>query len=248
MNKLRTLDMALLALLFALPASAQKDNDDFLMRSCIGVEKKIDRFSVKGEVQYRLRDNWRNAEKWSVGLILGYKLTDWLKFNLGYEYSDGHEQKYSYNDDGTPSKYAKFWRPRHSVKTDLTASVKTGRWKFSLRERWEYNYKPDKDLEGRYDIAQGAFDGVAKTYEGSTVNKLRSRIKVEYDIETVPLTPYVYGELTNRWYTDRERAVAGVVWDINKHTSLDLYYLFQHNRSSEYMNEQALGVTVGFEL
>lgn len=233
MMKVRKLSLLLL-LAFPLTISAQEDTNDFGLWTGFSAEKKLNKqWTVNAEAEYRLRDDWGSTDRWSVGLSVDYRIIKGLKASAGYEYIDDHEQKYTWHTDGTPNKYAKYWRPRHRVHVDLAGSLNAGRWKFTLRERWQYSYKPEKILEGRYDFDKDRNDGKQKIYGGKAANILRSRLKAEYNIRHTPLTPYAYAEIYNRWYLSRERVAAGLEWEINKHMQLDTYYLFQHNKDDD---------------
>ena len=108
-------------------------------------------------------------------------------------------------------------------------STDVGRWSFSLRERWQYTYRPEKTTT-RYDFDNAKWEDT--TVKGNAGSVLRSRIQAEYDIPLCTWTPYASVELYNAWSVEKVRYTLGADWKINKKNSFSIYYRFQDNRGS----------------
>ncbi len=232
--------IATLLLATTLTASAQqqpKTSDDFGVWSSITAEKKLSKkASIDIEAEYRTTDNAGQNSRWSIGLGGEYKLAKWLKAGAGYTFMYDHTEKYTFHDDdpekanyGKPNKYAAFWGPRHRVFADLTAAAGLGDWKISLRERWQYTYRPEKTTAQRYDFDDDEWDGTQKTYSGKGKNVLRSRLQVAYDKKGLDVEPYASVELYNAWNVEKMRYTIGLDWTFLKGQKLGIYYRYQDN-------------------
>ena len=77
----------------------------------------------------------------------------------------------------------------------------TGTYKFqnnlrlSLRERWQYTYRPEKTVT-RWDFDNSWWEDKVRLGKGK--NQLRSRLQLEYDKKKALLTPYASVELPNK--------------------------------------------------
>ncbi len=225
MKKARLLIVAM-ALAVVAPTYAQKDD----LGAWIGakVDKKLsNRWEVSLGAEYRLNDELSSPDRLSIGVSAKYKVTDWLKASLNYDYLHSHEQKAP--SDGGKYLYNSYWYPRHRIQTDLTASTKIGRFKLSLRERWMYTYRPSFERD-RMNIEVGDSDyGTIshKDKSGKGENVLRSRLNVQYDIRKSKFTPYISAELFNAWAVQKVRYSAGTEYKIDKKNAVKLYYLFE---------------------
>lgn len=251
-----------LLLAASLTANAQqqpKTSDDFGIWSSIAAEKKLSKkASIELEAEYRTADNAKQNSRWSIGLGGEYKLAKWLKAGAGYVFMYNHDEKYTFHNDnpakanfGKPNKYASFWGPRHRVFADLTGTVGIGDWKVSLRERWQYTYRPEKTTAQRYDFDDEEWDGTQKTYKGNGKNVMRSRLQVNYDKKGLDVEPYASVELYNAWSVEKVRYTVGLDWTFLKGQKLGIYYRFQDNSgddddSSRDMHIIGLGYKVKF--
>jgi hypothetical protein len=229
-KKLLTLVLAML------PLASMAQSDAGLWTS-IGLDKKINKkISVGIEGEFRSRNDFRTAERWSIGLDATYKINKKFKVAAGYVLlNDNRKEKISYNnDDPTSANYYNNWRPsywtiRHRVFAGLGWSFDAGRWAFSLRERWQYTYRPEKTTT-RYDFDNAKWEDT--TVNGKAGSVLRSRVQAEYDIPACTWTPYASVELYNAWSVEKVRYTIGADWKINKKNSFGVYYRFQDDRSS----------------
>ncbi len=247
MKRILLFAMALLPLL----GMAQTDAG---LWTAIGVDKKINKklsFGLEGE--FRSRNDFRTAERWSIGLSGSYKFSKRFKMAAGYTLlNDNRKEKISYNnDDPTSKNYYNNWRPsywtiRHRVNIDLAGNVDLGRWNISLRERWQYTYRPEKTTT-RYDFDNAKWEDT--TVNGKAESVLRSRLQVEYDIPLCTWTPYASVELYNAWSVEKVRYTLGADWKINKQHTIGLYYRFQqyNHLDDGDVNTNIIGASYNFK-
>ncbi len=265
----RILLIVFLGLLFVQqPCSAQ--SDDFGMWTSVELEKKVNKkFSLGLEAEMRTRDDAGEMDRWSFGLSGSYKLTKWLKAGAGYTLLYDNNEKCSYYDEGDDvepgdpeygkiKRRAQYWGLRHRVYAGLQGSVDVGRFKLSLRERWQYTYRPEKSVtreyyeyysDERYGPPGELMDGYPmievdangepklRTYKGKGKNVLRSRLQVDYDIPSCKVDPYASVELTNAWSVQKVRYTLGAEWKIRKVHTLNFYYRYQDIRNDDFDSE-----------
>ena len=198
----------------------------------VGAEKKLSKkFSVGLEADMRTRNNLKTMDRWSVGISASYKPIKYLKFNAGYTLLDNNfREKISYNTSGSYNN----WRPSYwGIRHRLHASV-TGTYKFqnnlrvSLRERWQYTYRPEKTVE-RWDFDNSWWEDKVRSGKGK--NQLRSRLQLEYDKKGALLTPFASMELYNSWAIEKIRYTVGTDFNITKQQTFSLFYRFQNMKN-----------------
>ena len=240
----------LLALLM-LPLASAAQSDDFGVWTSVGVEKKINKkVSVGLEAELRTRDDVSELDRWSVGLDGQYKITKWLKVSAGYSLLNDNNRKITYKEtNGRPNKLAEYWGVRHRFNVSLTGSRKFGNLQVSLRERWQYTYRPSKTIDQRWDFDDEEFDNKPKTYNARGKNVLRSRLQMSYDIPNSHVEPYVSAEAFNAWSVEKMRYTAGADWKISKKHAVGIYYLYQsvHDDDDNEPNRHVLGVEYKFK-
>lgn len=240
-----------LCIITVLPLGASAQSDDFGLDFTLEAQKKVNKqFSVSLEGEYRTRDNTKKSDRWAVGLSADYKLTKWLKASAGYTLLYDNNEKTSYfeaTDDavldgdaneGDPKKCACYWAPRHRFNISLMFDKKLfGDFRFSLRERWQYTYRPEHTVSERWSYLDQAYDGKEKVYNGKGKNVLRSRLQVEYDKKGLAVTPYASVELFNAWSLQKVRYTAGLDWKLSSQHSLGFFYRYQNVRNDDDDNE-----------
>lgn len=233
---------ALLALLMVSAAVLAQSEGGLILG--VEAEKKIDRkLSVGLEADLRSRNDFKTLDRWSLGLSASFKLSKVLKADAGYQLLDYNmREKVEYYTSQKGNAKIK-WRPGYwGVKHRLHASV-TGSYKlqnglkFSLRERWQYTYRPEAETE-RYkmNIARQTMTlDEGYTRGGKGKNQLRSRLQVELDKKRALLTPFASMELYNSWAIEKIRYTVGTDIRLSKQHSLSVYYRFQdmHNVDEE---------------
>lgn len=250
-------------LLAVLPVAAFAQSDDFGLDFSLEAQKKLSRqWSLSLEGELRTRDDSKTNDRWSLGLGVDYKVAKWLKASAGYTFLYDNNERISYSDEddvldgdfeevGLPKKRAQYWAPRHRFNLSLTFDKKLiGDFRFSLRERWQYTYRPEYTVDERWSYVKQAYDGKEKTYSGKGKNVLRSRLQVEYDKKGLALTPYANVEFFNAWSLQKTRFNLGLDWKLSKQHSLDFFYRYQNVRSDDddlEPNRHLLGVSYKFK-
>ena len=211
--------------------------DDFGMWYSVGADKKINKkWSLGGETEFRTRNNTRTADRWSVGIDAQYKLVKHLKISGGYTFLyDNNIEKISYKEDGSINKWTpSYWGTRHRFNLVLTGDTKVGRCKFTLRERWQYTWRPEAK-DKKYDIdGQDTFssaeemDALLGPVKGKGRNVLRSRLKVDYDIPKCKVDPFVSAELFSaHHFNEKIRCMAGVGYTWKKQHAFTMALRYQ---------------------
>lgn len=241
-------------------SSAQ--SDDFGLDFSVEAEKKIDKqWSVSLEGELRRRDDAKTNDRWSIGLGVDYKIAKWVKASAGYNLLYDNTKRISYSDQedvddgdfdevGMPKKCAQYWAPRHRFNVSLTFDKKLfGDFRFSLRERWQYTWRPEHTVSERWCYLDEAYDGKAKTYGGSGKNVLRSRLQVEYDRKGLSLTPYANVEFWNAWKLQKTRYTVGLDWKLSKQHAVGAFYYYQKVNDDDDLepNRHLLGVSYKFK-
>jgi hypothetical protein len=228
----------------ATPTIAQ--DDDFGLWGEVNVEKKLNKkWTLGAGAEYRSRDNVKESDRWSFGADATYKVTDWLKASAGYSFL--YDNVYKVNNSG--KKYADYWSIRHRFNVSLTASKSFGNLSVSLRERWQYTYRPERTVD-RYwtytDEDDDRYEGEKAdehTYSGKANNKWRNRLQLKYKLSKM-VRPYVAGETYVAGSgMDKLRLSLGTEFRITKKHSLDVRYLFQkaYDDDDEEGNKHVIG-------
>ena len=224
-----------------LPLTAVAQKDDFGFDFSLEAQKKLSKeWSLSLEGEYRSRNNAKTNDRWSIGLGVDYKVAKWLKASAGYTLLYDNNEKTSYyeatDDDvidgdaevGDPKKCAQYWATRHRFNVSLTASQKWGNWKFSLRERWQYTYRPEKTVT-RWDFDNSYWEDKVRSSRGK--NQLRSRLQLEYDQKGALFTPYVNVELYNSLAIEKIRYTVGTDLNLTKQHTFSLFYRYQNMKN-----------------
>jgi len=237
---IRSMRNRLAAVLFLAPftlATHAQSDDDFGVWTEVNVEKKIDsRWSAQGGAELRTRDNSSEIERWSLGADASYKLTSWLKLSAGYTLLRDNNEKW--NDDH--DKLAEYWGTRHRFNTSLSGSVSFGNFDLSLRERWQYTYRPEVTVS-RTNVNSGKVKD--KTYNGKGKNAWRNRLMLKYKLSHT-FRPYINAESTVARSLEKIRYGIGTEIRLDKHHSFDAKYIFQryYDSDADEGNFHVLGV------
>ncbi len=270
-------------LLAAATATAQSDFGVWTsIEGTTKVNKSIE-LSLEGE--YRTQDMSSKTERIATGVSLSYKNKNFLPFlkaDVGYtfmsmNYLGETTIKYVTDDDGNYELDAEgnpipdrmnvddaYWAARHRFTASLTGSVKWGRFKFSLRERYQFTHRMRSycDRERYYyfeslkkwDYELSDFEQpelLTDEKKSKSDHKLRSRLAVSYDIKKCPFEPFaeveVYNELDNAFAYDKIRYTVGTEYKINKEHKLKLYYRYQDYADIDEVSGHVLGIGYAFE-
>ncbi|MBQ7471114.1 MAG: DUF2490 domain-containing protein [Prevotella sp.] len=240
----------IVALLLPLAVSAQ--SDDFGLWYSVGAEKKLSqKLSLEAEVELRTLDDAKKTDRWSGSIGADYKINKWVKASAGYTfiYDKKEKRSYSYYDDEDDedepwegkvkkAKCADYWGPRHRFNVDVTASQTIGRWKFSLRERWQYTYRPEKtvtrdvcryvyDLDGALSDGYPTTEQEQKTYNKKYQSVMRTRFQTEYNIPKCKIDPFANVEFCTSMDDYKVRYTFGFEWKLSKQHVFNVAYRYQ---------------------
>ena len=202
------------------------------------------------ETEFRSRNNFRTADRVSLGPSLSYKVLPWLKASVSYNLLiDNNREDITYQDDGVsynnwrPS----YWGVRHRFNVSLTASHKIQRVEVSLRERWQYTYRPAKVIDN-FDFDEGEWEH--HEVRGKGKNVLRSRLQLEWDIPKCKFDPFASVELHTTRSLEKTRFVVGVERGFKKKHYFKAYYrgqLVNNSVNDEDTNIHMLGLGYTFK-
>ena len=262
-----------------LAASAMVAQSDFGVWTSIEGSTKLNKqleLSLEGE--YRTQQNSSQPERVATGISLSYKnkKVPFLKADVGYSvlsmYGLGETTiKYRTDDDGNYERDgegnlipkhinidAPYWYTRHRATASLSGSVKWGRFKFSLRERYQFTHRMGAycDRERYYYFEKSGWDFgnpemLVDEKEAKSDHKLRSRLAVSYDIKHSPFEPFAeveaYNKLDYAFAYDKIRCTIGTDYKINKKNKLTLYYRYQDYAAVDEVSGHVLGLGYAFE-
>lgn len=202
----------------------------------IEAEKKINKkWSVDLGAELRTRNDFKTLDRWKFSISGSYKFNKYLKADAGYDLLDyNNREKVEYYTSSSGNAKIK-WRPsywgiKHRFHVSLTGNYKFSNGiKVSLRERWQYAYRPEKATE-RYKmkISDQTME-LEDTYVRSSKSKhlLRSKLQVEYDRKGNLLTPYLSAEMFNGWKTEKVRYTVGTDINLTKQHTFNMFYRYQ---------------------
>lgn len=234
------------AMLLPVTAMAQSD---FGIWYGAGAEKKLSKkWSVGLQGEFRTRNNTRTADRWIGEATVDYKPVKHLKLSAGYDFFyDNNREKITRHDDGSYNNWRpSYWGTRHRVRFDVTGSMDVGRVRLSLRERWQYAYRPAKTTT-RYDFDNSQWEETEVSGKGK--HTLRSRLRAEWNIPHCKIDPFASVEIFNSWSLDKTRYSVGADWRLTKHHAVGLCYRFQDYRNSDdnQPDEHVIGINYKFK-
>ena len=213
----------------SLPATAQSEAG-LLME--LGAEKKLSKqFSLGVEADLRTRNNLKTMDRWSIGLNAEYKPVKYFKLDAGYTLlNNNFREDISYNANGSYNNWRpSYWGIRHRLHASLTGTYKfQNNLRVSLRERWQYTYRPEKTVT-RWDFDNSWWED--KVRSGKAKSQLRSRLQLEYDKKGALLTPYANVELYHSWAIEKIRYTVGTELNLSKRHTFNLFYRFQNMKN-----------------
>lgn len=220
---------ALLAM--ATPAAAQSEGGMLLEADA---EKKITKdLSIGIGGDFRTRNDFATVDRWSLGVKANYKLTSWLKADAGYKLlNTNFREKYDLKASGALNHWRpSYWGTKHRFYASLTAEQKVlDDIKISLRERWQYTYRPETTVE-RWDYDDEEWEDKVRSAQNK--NQLRSRFQIEYSPKGALLSPYGSVELYNSWSVEKLRYTVGTDIRLSKHHSMNVFYRYQKSNSTD---------------
>lgn len=214
------------------------------------IEKKMMKnVTVFAEGEYRSNDGMSATDRWTGTLGANYGVCRYLKMATGYTYI--HQRK--------PAEFTRkgnrippFWQPKHRAFFALTGNYVWNRFKFSLRERYQYVYR-----KGQY-VPKFDEDGVIPKNDEWIKEKhkhvLRSRLQIEYGIRNSRFTPFasceIYNIFSSGFDVEKARWTVGSSYRFNKKHSLELFYRYvdEHDQDEEGDGGHVIGIGYKFKL
>ena len=223
-------------------AGAQKD--DFGMWYELGLEKKLSKkWNISMEGEFRTRNNTKTADRWSAGVSAEYKIAKGLKASAGYNILfDNNPEDLTWNSSNDPKKWTpSYWGTRHRFNVSMTGSVDWGRLKLSLRERWQYTYRPEaKDKKYAFTYDDNDYLSGYRLDPVNSKNKrmLRSRLQASYDIAHWKFDPTASAEMfTDKKGIQKMRYQIGIDYKVRKQHVFSLSYRYQTVNSDDDDND-----------
>lgn len=205
---------------------ASFSQDGWGSSTSLEVSKKIVKgLEVSLEEDFRLRENFSTADRFSTSIDINYKLFSFLKVGGAYNLINFNHEK-------------KGWEVRHRYYFYATGTYKLDRFKFSLRERFQSTY--------RVGVAETAKRANPKLY-------LRSRAEIEYDIPNSKFEPFVSFEIFNILNDPIENGInelrytGGCAYKINKRNTLSLSYRYSNEIDDEDSSKNMICVGYSFK-
>ena len=223
--------IAITAAATALPMMAQSEGG--LLLGAEAQKKLSSNLSVGLEADMRSRNDFKTMDRWSIGLGATYKLSKHLKADLGYTLIDNNfREKITYKTSGSLNKWRpSYWGLKHRAYASLTGSYKLpNNLKLSLRERYQFTYRPEKTVQ-RWDFDEAEWQD--KVRQGKSKSQLRSRLQAEYDKKRALFTPYASIELYNSMKLEKMRYTIGTDIRLTKQHSLDIFYRYQDTKKQD---------------
>ena len=243
-----------------------------------GIKKKLAAgLSASIEGEYRLSD-FNRMDRWAAGATLSYRLyrNEKKTFNVtadaGIKYmkvcypesvklkgdersvwrSDGEHRVHEYNMDDAYN----VCKTRASA--SLAATYKASRFKFSLRERYQFTGNDSvcvNEYKWRYDKRKGdiALKDTEKEWKATNNRRhvLRSRLQASYDIRHFPIGPYasveMYNDLKDNFSLEKMRSLFGLDYEPGKHHGFKLYYMYQNHADDDEPGGHVIGLSYSFD-
>ncbi len=213
------------AILLAISLFPQATHAQSLWSSIELNAKLSTNLGIFAEGEYRTYDNLSGTDRWAGTVGIDYKPLSYIKLTAGYT---GMHQRIKAEITRKGNIIPSYWQPKHRTFIAVTGGYKIGRIELSLRERYQYTYRPNQYVT-KYDS-----DGITRKTDEIIKTKhqhvLRSRIQAEYNIKKCKFTPYVscelYNSLTDGFSIEKSRWTIGTSYKLNKKNSLSIYYRY----------------------
>lgn len=234
----------LFTFLLIVPSAMAGDNDSSYGLT-VGAEKKIIKgLKVSAEAEIRTQNALSDLERWTFDLGISYRLATWLKSDVGYSFINRYHTSQLTSKGNTINGY---WGPRHRYYGGLTGQMEVGRWKLSLRERYQHTYSPLQY------VPKYRADGKRLTDEvegGDHDHILRSRLAASYNIRRCKFEPFanieLLSDLTSGMAIDQIRYTLGSDYKLNKREVLTLQFRYKDRADQDESNGYL--VTFGYSI
>ena len=218
----------------------------------LGIEVSAEHKIVKGlsaevEGEVRTQDGVSDLERWAVGAGVDYKLTKWLKADVGYSLIMRYQPERLTDKGKLQSDY---WSPRHRAYVSLSGSWKLpAHWELSLRERYQYTYEAKRNAV-RHDPTTGIrLSDKVKGGDGDQL--LRSRVQFKWSRKKSAWSPYLHVEMLNDlqqgFSIDQMRYTAGFDYKLNKQNTLGVAYRFKDKSDKDEEKGHLFSLKYGYK-
>ena len=215
----------------SLTATAQSEGG---LVASLEAEKKLGKKrSVEAEAELRTRNDFKTMDRWSIGIGASYKFNKWMKADAGYTcLNTNFHEDISLKSNGNYNNWRpSYWGIRHRMHASMTGTYKfSNNLRISLRERWQYTYRPEKTVT-RWDFDNSWWEDKARGAKGK--NQLRSRLQVEYDKKKALFTPYASAEFYNALAIEKIRYTVGTDINVKKNHTFNIFYRYQNMKNVE---------------
>lgn len=231
-----------LCLLLGLALSAFAGGEEMGYGLSASGEKKLAKgLKLEAEAEVRSQEGFSQLERWAMDLSLNYKIATGWKADLGYCLMDRYHLG---ETTGKGNLLSGYWAPRHRWYVSLVEQLETGRWKFSLRERYQLTHSPLQY------VPKYTPEGVRMTDEvkaGDQEHIMRCRLQAAYNIRHCKFDPTCSIEALydlKNGGVDQLRYSVGVDYSLSKQTTWSLDLRYKDRDDSDESNGWLL--TVGY--
>jgi len=225
---------SLLIFLATVSVVANAQDPAFNTWSTVELKCHLNKWDFSAETELRSTNILEHTNRLSLELAATYSLNKHLKAGASYMPISFYDLKY---DD---------YQLRHRASLFVTGRQKFGDFTFTLREKLQMTIKDESD---RIDE-----DGVTDTYKINPELTWRNRIKVEYDVPKLPLTPALSFETFRQMNNPDGNVFCGLRYSValgyklNKRSKLELSGLYDHEINiSDPENTFVLGFGYTFD-
>jgi len=224
MIMMRIKNLSLLIAVILLPAGLTGQKSDFGLWYQFSADHELVKgLRVEAEASLRTDNNASRAESWYFEPGLRYKFNKYFAAGIYYRFIEQVEK-----DDR--------FHARHRWFVQLKGDLPVSRFTFSARYRIQQQFK---------------------TYIGDPEDEIpvwshRLRVELDYDIKSLPLTPYINAEIYNQVFAgndimvEKMRYMAGVEYTIAKRHTVGIEYVYQDSKVSKpaWLNAVSLNYAV----
>lgn len=228
MNRIVLLTASVLYALVSVPSAAQGTVSDIETdlggRASVQLDYKIKKgVHVNAGLELRTNDNFNAAGRYQAEIGGDYKINSFLKAGLGYVYINVRNS----SDQ---------WNPRHRLYLDLTCTLKSGDWRFSLKEKLQLTHRNGVNVYQTTPNALSLKSRIKAEYKGfATVNPyifLETRTALNDPACTAQWDGSAYSDYSFEGYKDtyfnRLRGAMGLEWELDKNNALDFTLMLDY--------------------
>lgn len=201
--------------------------NDFGGRLSLSADKKITQgLHVVADGEVRFSDNFSSLGRYQAGLGLTWKVTDIFRVGAGYMFIQKQNSE---------SK----WKARNRVYLDGSINLRSGDWRFSLKERLQFTHQNVNNtyqtnpnsiaVRSRFKVTYKGWENISPYGYVEIRNVLNDpSVKATWNTASQSYSDYSFGG-NNDAYINRVRGCLGAEWKLTKQHSLDLFLLTDYD-------------------